>query len=174
MKNIISQKGTLALFISLVLFTISCKKETVVDTTPKLEAENTKITGGMTYQQKAFKVLTATPSGQPLTAEITIEGTGTLNIIGKITMNSTFIFDFTKGEGKDFNSIYTDASGNSLKMGGTSKTATGKEWAVYVTENVVSGTGRFAKITTASGGTSGATMKNDGTGTGRIEWTMTF
>lgn len=171
MKNSIFQKSALALFVSLVLLTISCKKETV---TPKLEAENTKITGDMTYKQKAFKVLTASPSGQPVTGEITMEGTGTLNLIGKITMNSTFVFDFTKGEGKDFNSVYTDANGNTLKMGGTSKTAAGKEWEVYVTENAVSGTGRFAKITTTSGGISGATMKNDGSGTGRIDWTMTF
>lgn len=174
MENIIPQNWALALFVSLVLISVSCKKEQIVDNTPKLEAENAKISGDMTYQQKAFKVLTTTPSGQPLTAEITIEGSGTLNIIGKITMNSTFVFDFSKGEGKDFNSVYTDANGNTLKMGGTSKTATGKEWAVYVTENAVSGTGRFAKIATSSGGVSGATMKNDGTGTGRIEWTMTF
>jgi hypothetical protein len=150
------------------LLTFSCKKEAVV---PKLEAENTKITGDMVYKQTGLKVLTTTPE---VTLEVMTEGEGTLNLIGKVKMQSTFIFNSTKGEGKDFNSIYTDANGNTLKMGGTSKTATGKEFAVYVTENAVSGTGRFAKITTTSGGLSGATMNQDGTGKGRIEWVMTF
>ncbi len=155
----------------LCIATFGCKKE---DTTVKFEAENTVITGNMTYQQTGFKVLTTTASGQPETVEIKMDGSGTLNIIGAITMKSTFVFNLIKGEGKDFDSAYTDANGNTIKMGGTSKTAMGKEWAVYVTENVISGTGRFAKITTTSGGTSGATMKQDGTGTGRIEWVMTF
>ena len=154
-----------------ILSTFSCKKEAE---TPNLEADNATITGNMTYKQTGIKVLSATPAGQPMIVEIAMDGEDTLNIIGKITMKSTFVFDLTKGEGKDFNSIYTDANGNTLKMGGTSKAATTKEWAVYVTENAVSGTGRFAKITTISGGTSGATMKQDGTGTGRIEWKMTF
>ncbi len=153
---------------ALMLSSFGCKKEA------KLEAENAQITGNMTYKQTGMKVLTAAPNGTPMTVEIAMDGEGTLNIIGKITMKSTFIFDFAKGEGKDFNSVYSDANGNTIKMGGTSKAATGKEWAVYVTENVLAGTGRFAEITTTSGGTSGATMKQDGTGTGRIEWIMTF
>jgi hypothetical protein len=153
---------------TLILSSFGCKKEA------KFEAENATITGNMTYKQTNFKVLTAAANGSPITAEIAMDGTGTLNIIGAITMKSTFVFDFTKGEGRDFNSIYTDANGNTIKMGGTSKVATGKEWAVYVTETALSGTGRFAKVTLTSGGTSGATMKQDGTGSGRIEWTMTF
>jgi hypothetical protein len=156
---------------TIILLSTGCKKEAE---TPKLEAENTTITGNMTYKQTGLKVLTAAANGSPITVEISMDGIGTLNIVGEITMKSTFVFDFSKGEGKDFNSVYTDTNGNTIKMGGTSKAATGKEWAVYATESAISGTGRFTKITTTSGGTSGATMKQDGTGTGRIEWTMTF
>ena len=158
-------------FFAFVAIAVSCKKE---DTTPQLEAVNATVSGDMTYLQKDFKVLTATPSGAPQTALITMEGTGTVTLIGKITMKSTFEFDFAAGKGSNFNSVYADASGNTFTMGGTSQTATGKQWAVYVTETVKSGTGRFVKITTTSGGISGATMKNDGTGTGHIDWVMTF
>ena len=166
------KKSFVNIFIAvLCVAATSCKKET---TTPKLEAENTAITGNMTYKQTGLKVLTTNANGQPETIEIAVDGSGTLNMIGAITMKSTFVFDLSKGEGKDFNSVYSDANGNTIKMGGTSKTATGKEWAVYVTENAVLGTARFAKITPTSGGTSGATMKSDGSGTGRIEWVMTF
>ena len=160
MKTIL--KNSCILLLCFLAF--SCKKE------DKYEAENAAITGDMTYQQTAFNVLTATPDGQPLTAEITVGGFGNLNIIGDITVVSTFIFDFTLGQGSNFNTTYTDADGNTFVTGGTSQVVSGQEFGIYVTENAISGTGRFSKITTTSGGTSGVTMDLvTGAGFGRIE-----
>lgn len=170
-SNLVTSFALTAIFCILLLFVLTsgCKKE------DKYEVENTAITGDMTYQQTAFNVLTATPDGIPLTAEITVTGAGTLNIIGDITVVSTFIFDFVLGQGANFNTIYTDADGNTINMGGSSQAVTGQEFGIYVTENATSGTGRFKEITTASGGTYGLTMDQvTGAGFGRIEWTMTF
>lgn len=170
-SNLITSLALSAIFCILLLFvlTAGCKKE------DKYEVENTAITGDMTYQQTAFNVLTATPDGIPLTAEITVTGTGTLNIIGPITMTSTFVFDFTTGQGTDFDGTYSDADGDSFKMGGSSQAVMGQEFGIYVTEYAISGTGRFKDITTTSGGISGVTMDQvTGTGFGRIEWVMTF
>jgi len=169
--NLITSFDLSAIFCLLLLFVLTsgCKKE------DKYEVENTAITGDMTYQQTAFNVLTATPDGIPLTAEITITGAGTLNIIGPITMTSTFVFDFTTGQGTGLEGTYTDADGNTISMGGSSQAVMGQEFGIYVTENAISGTGRFKEITTASGGTSGVTMDQvTGAGFGRIEWEMTF
>ena len=92
--------------ISLLCFlAFSCKKE------DKYEAENAAITGDMTYQQTGFIVLTATPDSIPLTAQISIIGNGTLNIIGDITMTSSFVYDFVEGKGSDLTATYADAEG---------------------------------------------------------------
>jgi hypothetical protein len=170
-SNLITSLALSTIFCMLLLFVLTpgCKKE------DKYEVENTAITGDMTYQQTAFNVLTATPDGIPLTAEITVTGAGTLNIIGPVTNQSTFVFDFALGQGSDFNTTYTDAEGNTISMGGNSQAVMGQEFGIYVTENAISGTGRFKDITTTSGGISGVTMDQvTGTGFGRIEWTMTF
>jgi|GEM_PF-6428394 len=170
-SNLITSLSLSAIFCILLLcvLTSSCKKE------DKYEVEDTAITGDMAYQQAAFNVLTATPDGIPLTAEITVTGAGTLNIIGPITMTSTFVFDFTTGKGTDFDGTYSDADGNNFKMGGSSQAVTGQEFGIYVTENAISGTGRFKDITNTSGGVSGVTMDQiTGAGIGRIEWVMTF
>jgi hypothetical protein len=156
--------------ISLCFLLLSCKKEV------KLEAENTQITGEMTYKQTGLKVLSANTLGQPTFVEVAYSGEGVLNIIGKVTMKSSFIFDILRGESKNFSAIYTDEKGNTIKMIGSGKVVPNKEWDLYINEKAIAGTGRYNKITPVSGGISGTSMKQDSlnSGKGRIEWTLTF
>ncbi|MBK9109550.1 MAG: hypothetical protein IPM92_14545, partial [Saprospiraceae bacterium] len=86
-----------------LLFLCSCLGFISCSDDDELSVENADATGTMTYVRKSFIPLTLDSSGtMPLSAMITMEGTGNLTQLGIINVNSTFKFDFVQGKGSDF------------------------------------------------------------------------
>ena len=167
MKNI--QLLTISLL--LVGLLSNCKKEDIY------EVENGKITGKITFTTKSFVPITIDPATQrPLTANVELVGTGTLSTIGEVTFASKFKFDFTKLQGTEFVSKYTDKNGNTIEAGGTAQgmpTANLTILAIKVTEPITKGTGRFTRIT--GNGTSDVNLDSvKQLGDFTVNWTVSF
>jgi hypothetical protein len=155
------------LAIVLVAVLISCKKE------DEFQVENKPVIGTVDYTQTGFVPLEVDPvTQQPLKARISFSGSGNITEIGDITLESSFTFDFVAGQGSDFETTYTGADpGDTFSSGGTSQ-MTGN-MVFEITENFISGTGKFKKIK-GGGGIHVELLPDGSAGTGDVSWTVTF
>lgn len=149
----------------------SCKKE------DSYEVENGKITGKMTFTTKSVVPITVDPvTKQPITAIVELVGSGPLSTIGEVSFSSKFKFDYSKLQGTDFATVYTDKSGNTIELVGTSQgvpTANPTVFSIKVTEPITKGTGRFARI--SGSGTSDVMLDVVKlSGDYNVNWTVTF
>lgn len=155
-----------SLFAVVTLFS-SCDKD------DEFTIENKQVTGTMDYIRTAFVPLTFDTSGLiPLSARISMDGTGTVADLGTLTMTTTFDFDFTTGMGTNFVATYTESNGaDTFTAGGTSQAQL--DGTFHVDEIIISGTGKFSKIT--GGGLTIVQLNAMQTaGTGDVMWTVTF
>ena len=155
-----------SLFVVVIMFS-SCDKD------DEFTIENKQVAGDMDYVRTAFVPLTFDTSGLiPLSARISFDGTGTVADLGTLTMTTTFDFDFITGMGTNFVATYTESNGaGTFAVGGTSQIQ--PDGAFHVDEIIISGTGKFSKIT--GGGLTIVQLNPQQTGgTGDIMWTVTF
>jgi hypothetical protein len=150
---------------------LSCKKDKNND--PVYTIQDQPVTGDFTYVRKNFVPLAFdSATQQPILASITLEGTGTLTYLGKITLVSTFKFDLVKGKGSDFATTYTGENvADSYSATGSSQMQ--PDGSITLTESVSNGTGKFSKI--RGGGDTKIMLSPDGsTGTGSVSWKLTY
>jgi hypothetical protein len=161
----ISLSGIMIVFI-LAATLVSCKKS-------EYTIEDKQVSGTLSYVQTAFVPLEIDPvTQQPLKAQISFEGTGTISDFGELHLESSFVFDFVQGIGTDFVSTYTGPTpaDNFSSIGSSQMTGS---MAFTVTENFSDGMGKFEKI--KGGGEIKVVLVPDGTsGTGEVSWTATY
>ena len=154
--------------LSTTLFTVSCKKESIVEN--KFVVENQKVSGPMTLTQTSFTPLTFDSNGKPTTAKAVQNFSGTISTIGALTTVINVTLDLVTGRSGDVFATYVDKDGDKINTRSSSVTST---TGLTITEGITSGTGKFAKI---SGGGSYFVALNfqTGNGTGTFEWTVTY
>lgn len=156
-----------------LLFLINCLGFISCSDDDDFTFENVDAAGSMTYVRKSFIPLSFDSSGTiPLSAMITMEGTGHLTQLGIINVNSTFKFDFVQGKGSEFETTYsgTDPS-NSFQAVGSSQVQ--PNGSIVVTETLRDGKGQFAKM--SGSGTSIVILAPDGSaGTGTVQWKVSY
>jgi hypothetical protein len=162
-------KSFIQLGITLLLLGIlfSCNKK------DEFTIENQPVSGDFTYTQSFFIPVDVDPNSQQIiSADIGMDGDGTVQNLGNLTLVSSFTFDFVTGTGKDMVSTYTgDNPADSFVANGTS-VMTGN-MVFTVTETIISGTGKFSKI--KGGGETQVTLLPDGSsGVGAVTWTVTY
>lgn len=144
----------------------SCKKS-------EYTIEDKLVTGSMTYVRTNFVPFEFDPvTQQPLKANITMEGTGSVDEIGELHMVSTFKADLVTGVGYDFVSLYTGASSNDTFTGEATAERL-QDGSLRLTQTVTEGTGRFDKIK-GHGEEIVVLTADQSSGTGTISWTLTF
>lgn len=164
--NSMSLISAAMLLVALTMFP-SCDQE------DDFTIENKQVTGMMNYITTGIVPLTFDSTGQvPLTARISQSGTGTLSDLGEVTMVSVFDFDFTTGTGTDFVTTYTGSNAaDTFMANGTSQAQ--QDGTIHVDENIISGTGKFAKI--SGGGLTIVLLNAQQTaGTGDVDWIVTY
>jgi hypothetical protein len=155
------------LFVLILVATLeSCKKD------DKYTIENQPVTGTMNYTTTAMVPIEFDPQGNPVTFQISMEGSGTLSNLGEIHMTTTFKFNFAGFNGYDFVTTYTSANASdSFSTSGSSKldqTMTGD-----LVEVVSDGKGKFENI--IGGGVTVITIFPDQSGgTGDVSWNITY
>lgn len=156
----------LFLFAALVLV-FSCNED------DDYTIENKNVTGNINYTLKSFVPLTFDSTGTvPLSAQITMEGVGTISDVGNVTMISTFTFDVIAGKGSNLEGTFTgDKAEDVIEIGGyTQQQPNG---SFIATETITGGKGKFAKI--KGGGTTLVNLVPDRTsGTGVISWKISY
>lgn len=170
MKNVITKLLTFIILIALIAST-SCTKEAqqltpndvsrakqtlVVDSDDAtLEAalnacqrNGIKAEGTMNYQAVGFIPLSFDAMGNPTSARLSMEGAGKIHPFGKVTVASSFTFDFIRGVGSDFATTYTDKHGNKIHLGGTSVLIGAPNGIpeYIITEHITGGTGRYEDL----------------------------
>lgn len=156
-----------------LLFLFSCLGFISCSDDDDLTTGNADATGSMTYVRKSFIPLSFDSTGtMPLSAMITMEGTGNLTQLGIINLNSTFKFDFVQGKGSEFQTTYTGPDPkNSFQSVGSSQVQ--PNGSIVVTETLKSGKGQFAKM--SGSGTSIVILAPDGSaGTGTVQWKVSY
>ncbi|MBP8724362.1 MAG: hypothetical protein KBF37_03060 [Saprospiraceae bacterium] len=135
--------------------------------------ENKSVTGNIDYTLKSFVPLTFDSTGMvPLSAQITMEGVGTITDVGNVTMISTFTFDFITGMGSNLEGTFTgDKAEDVIEVGGfTQQQPNG---SFIATETITGGKGKFSKI--KGGGTTLVNLVPDrSSGTGVITWKISY
>lgn len=155
---------------ALILLTYSCKIEelsepqissqelnltnTTIEDDPSESAFNLsrsniiKAEGTINYHATGFIPLSFDASGNPTSARLSMEGEGKIHPFGKVTVVSSFTFDFIHGVGKDFESIYTDNHDNKIYLDGSSVLIGAPNGVpeYIVTENIVGSTGRYEDL----------------------------
>ncbi len=154
----------LFVLLSTILFTTACKKE------PQFTVENQKVSGPMTLTQISFMPLTFNSTGQPTTAKVVQNFSGSISTLGTLTTVINVTLDLVTGKSGEVLATYVDKDGNKINTTSSSVTsATG----LTITEKILSGSGKFAKIT--GGGTYFVALNfQTGNGTGTFEWTVTY
>ena len=155
-------KLVLLLTLSIGLVFTSCKKEFTV--------ENETMTGTMVHTNKSFTPLTFDSNGKPTTAKQVQALSGTVGKIGAISASVEVVVDLVTGISKDVPATYSDKDGNTIK---TLSQAVLKGNELILSENIIGGTGTFAKIT----GSGSQLVKFDfatGIGNSTVEWTVTY
>lgn len=163
-------KSIIAL-VSIFIFTeivTSCKKDGEGYT-----LENQLVTGDFSYVTTSFVPIDVDPvTQQPISANITMTGQGTLTDLGEISMVTSFKFDFVTGQGSDFVSTYTGTS-PSDNFSATGSSQRQQDGSIIVTETFTNGKGKFEKI--KGGGQTTVLLSQDGSGgTGTANWTVTY
>lgn len=152
------------LSISLCFVLTSCRKE------DEFEVQNEKMTGTMVHTNKSFTPLTFDSKGNPTSAKQVQLLTGTVGKLGTLTATVEVIVDLVTGISKDVPATYSDKDGNTIK---TISQATLKGNVLNLSESIVGGTGKFAKIT--GSGTQVVTFDfAAGIGNSIVEWTVTY
>ncbi len=162
-----NQKLNLSFMLCLLLLFSFCKKE------DEYTIENKDVTGNINYTLKSFVPLSFDSTGMvPLSAQITMEGIGSISDIGPVTMTSSFKFDFITGRGTDLIATFTGAKAeDTIEFGGTTQQQ--PDGSFIATENILGGNGRFSKI--KGGGTTLVNLVPDrSSGTGVINWKISF
>ena len=154
----------LFLALSATLFMTSCKKE------PQFAVENQKVSGPATLTQKSFTPLIFNSNGQPTTAKVVQDFSGTISTLGALTAVINATLDLVAGKAAETAQLYVDKDGDKINtLSSSVSSATG----LTITEKITSGTGKFAKIT--GGGTYFIALNfATGNGTGTFEWTVTY
>ena len=135
--------------------------------------ENKEVTGDLTFIRTAFIPLTFDSTGMiPLSAQISMEGDGTLSDIGDVHFETTFKIDLVLGMGTDFVTTYTGSSpGDTFSSTGTSQVQPNGSFLVQ--DNLGSGTGKFSKIS-GEGTTTVWLNQAQDAGTATMDWTVTY
>jgi len=150
-----------------LILSIGCKKE------DEYTIENKDVSGNMTYVRTGFVPLSFDSTGMvPLSAQISMDGTGSITDIGAVTMTSNFKFNFITGMGTDFISSFKgDKSEDSFELDGSSQVQ--PNGSIIVTETIKNGKGKFSKI--KGGGTTTVILNaNQTAGTGQINWKISY
>lgn len=157
---------TALLLASVAIFT-SCDKD------EEFTIEDKAVTGDLTFVRTAFIPLTFDSTGTiPLSAQISMEGSGTLSDIGDVDFETTFKIDLVLGMGYDFQTTYTGSSpGDSFSSTGTSQVQLNGSFLVV--DNLGSGTGKFSKIS-GDGTTTVWLNPAQDAGTATMAWTVTY
>ena len=135
--------------------------------------ENKAVTGDLTFIRTAFIPLSFDSTGLvPLSAQISMEGDGTLSAIGDVHFETTFKIDLVLGMGTDFVTTYTGSSpADSFSSTGTSQVQPNGSFLVQ--DNLGSGTGKFSKIS-GEGTTTVWLNQAQDAGTVTMDWNVTF
>ncbi len=145
----------------------SCNKD------DEFTIENKAVTGDFTYTRTALIPLTFDSTGLiPLSAQITMEGPGTVTDLGELYVVSTFKFNFVTGTGYDFVSTYS-ANSSSDAFGATATSQVQPNGSIIVIDQITSGTGKFSKISGNGSTVVWLNQAQDG-GTGEVAWTVTY
>lgn len=157
--------GIIALFI-IGAFMASCNDD-------KFTIENKAVTGDLAFIRTAFIPLTFDSTGMiPLSAQISMEGDGTLSDIGDVHFETTFKIDLVLGMGHDFLTTYTGSStADSFSSTGTSQVQ--PNGSFLVVDNLSSGTGKFSKFS-GEGFTIVWLNPTQDAGTATMEWMVTY
>lgn len=155
------------LFLLPALFLVSCDKD------DEFTIENKQVTGDLTFIRTAFIPLSFDSTGMiPLSAQISMEGNGTLTDIGDVNFETTFFIDLVLGAGSDFVTTYTQiSSGDTFSSTGTSQAQPNGTFLVM--DNLGSGTGKFSKISGVGTTTVSLNQAQDA-GTATMAWTVTY
>ena len=159
--------NTLLLALAFTGVLSSCSKD------EEYTLEDQPVTGNFTYITTSFIPITVDPNTQqPLSATITMEGSGTVAEMGVINFTSTFKFDFVAGKGTDFVTTYTGTS-NADSFHATGSSQQQQDGSIIMTETFSNGTGKYSKI--KGGGTTIVNIYADQTGgTGAATWTVSY
>lgn len=162
MKTILN----LLLLFSCISF-ISCNKD------DEYTIDNKDVTGNINYTLKSLVPLTFDSTGMvPLSAQITMEGIGTISDIGNVTMISTFVFDFITGRGSNLEgTFFGEKAEDVIEFGGFTQVQ--PNGSFIATETITEGKGKFEKI--KGGGTTLVNLVPDkSSGTGVISWKISY
>lgn len=150
----------------MVLTILSCKED------DKYTVENKTVSGTMSYVRTDMVILESDPSGNPITIQLSFSGSGTITDIGEVTMVTTFKFSYITFMGYDFEGTYTLAN-SSDHFAATGYSQLEPDFTGVITEMVLNGTGKFENI--IGGGETAVVLDPiAGTGTGTINWTITY
>jgi hypothetical protein len=160
-----SLTGILVVFL-LAGILASCKKS-------EYTIEDKLVTGTMSYVRTNFVPFEFDPvTQQPLKANITMEGTGSVEDIGELHMVSNFKADLVTGVGYDFETLYTGASSND-SFTGDATAEMRQDGSLRLWGSIYGGTGKFAKIK-GEGETIVVLSADQSEGTGAVKWTVTY
>lgn len=156
-----------AFLLAALTMLFSCDKD------DEFTIENKEVTGDLTFIRTAFIPLSFDSTGLiPLSAQISMEGDGTLSDIGEVDFETTFFIDLVLGAGSDFVTTYTQkSSGDSFSSTGTSQVQPNGTFLVL--DNLGSGTGKFSKIS-GEGTTTVSLNQAQDAGTAVMAWTVTY
>jgi hypothetical protein len=160
-----SLSGLLIVFL-LAGIVISCKKS-------EYTIEDQPVSGAMSYVRTNFVPFEFDPlTQQPLKANITMEGTGSVEDIGELHMVSNFKADLVTGIGYDFETVYTgDTPSDSFTGQATAERL--QDGSLRLTQSIFGGSGKYSKIN--GSGEEIITLNADQSeGAGVISWTITF
>lgn len=149
------------------LLLISCDKN------DDFTIENKEVTGDLTFIRTAFIPLSFDSTGMiPLSAQISMEGDGTLSDIGDVHFETTFKIDLVLGMGTDFVTTYTEtSSGDSFSSTGTSQVQPNGSFLVL--DHLGSGTGKFSRIS-GEGTTTVWLNQAQDAGMATMDWNVTY
>ncbi|MDQ3017197.1 MAG: hypothetical protein M3R25_10840 [Bacteroidota bacterium] len=135
--------------------------------------ENKAVSGDLVFIRTAFIPLSFDSTGMiPLSAQISMEGDGTVSDIGDVHFETTFKIDLILGMGYDFLTTYTGSSlGDSFSSTGTSQAQ--PNGSFLVVDEFSAGTGKFSKIS-GEGFTTVWLNQAQDEGTATMEWTVTY
>ena len=144
----------------------SCKKS-------EYTIEDKVVTGSMNYVRTNFVPFEFDPVTQaPLKANITMEGSGSVEDIGELHMVSNFKADLVTGVGYDFETLYTGASSND-SFTGDATAEMQQDGSLRLWGTIYGGKGKFAKIS-GEGETIVVLSADQSEGTGSITRTVTY
>lgn len=144
---------------------LSCDKED--------KPEEKSVTGNFVYVTTNFVPIEVDPVTQiPMSANISMTGTGDVTELGNMAFATTFKFDFVTGKGTDFVTTYTGVNpSDSYNSTGTSQRQS--DGSITITESFSNGKGRFANI--KGGGETIVNINADQSGgTGSVSWKVTY